>query len=60
MCEETSFVHQRKFHALWAVSSQYVRLRILENEVESSHQNSLHNIRNSFLFWCFREWILNG
>ena len=57
--EETSFVHLRKFRTLWAVSAKYVRLHILGNEVESS-QNTLHYIQNRFLFWYFREWILNG
>ena len=57
--EETSFVCLRKFRTLWAVSAKYVTLLILGNEVKSS-QNALHYIRNSFLFRCFREWILNG
>ena len=50
--EETSFVCLRKFCRLWAVSAKYVRLHILENEVESS-QNALHYIQNSFFFPVF-------
>ena len=43
---------------LVSLALKYVKLYILENEVEYS-QNALYYIWNSFLFRCFREWILN-
>ena len=56
--EETSFFCLRKFCTFWAVLAKYLRLHILEDEVESS-QNALYYIQNSFLLQCFREWILS-
>ena len=58
MYEEISFIRLRKFRTLSAVS-KICKITIFGNEVESS-QNALHYIQNSFLFQCFREWILNG
>ena len=47
-----------KRHTLWAVSTKSVRLHILGNEVKSL-QNASHYLHNRFLWWCFRECILD-
>ena len=42
------------------LKKRFVRLHILGNEHESSQNTSHDYMQNSFLFWCFREWISDG
>ena len=57
--EETSFVHLRKFCTLWAVTAK--RIRYYTSLVMKLNLSKMHctTYEIVFLFWCFREWILN-